>query len=188
MLWGQHITSCRTPAQGRDFFHSFLKEVLGTAPPHQTGQMQIQTHLLIFLLCDLGQITDSLSHGFPVCNTTLHIAGLLGGIQGKAFAKSSYPNAWRKDVSFLAGRRVSDWCCPPPPQPLLGYERLLGFWRWRCQAPSPIGQNYWQVLTWFYLNSSGNEELTISQDILRGSLSSYLQLWESSRKGHNLLA
>lgn len=99
---------------GEGLFPFFSQGSLGTVPPpHQTGPMQIQTHPLTSLLCDLGQITDSLSHGSPVCNTTLHIAGLLGGLQGKAFAKSSYPNAWRKDVSFLAGRRVSDSCCPP---------------------------------------------------------------------------
>lgn len=55
MLWGRHIISCQTPAQGRDFLHSFLKEVPGTAPENQTGR-DSNPDSSTSLLCDLGQI------------------------------------------------------------------------------------------------------------------------------------
>lgn len=56
MLWGRHTVSCQTAAQGKDVYHSFPKEVPGTAPKNQTGP-DSSPGSSSSLLCDLGQIT-----------------------------------------------------------------------------------------------------------------------------------
>lgn len=80
-----------SPSPGEGHFPLFLKEVPGTAPENRTGPHS-NPGSSTSLLCDLGQITETLRAVAPPSVTRgprFDNVGLLGGLNEKAFYKGS---------------------------------------------------------------------------------------------------